>query len=35
MRFIGSDKILLYMYGDSYGKNLHLPNNFISLVPYT
>ena len=26
MRFTGSDKILLYMHGDSYGKNLHLPN---------
>jgi hypothetical protein len=31
----GSDKILLHMYDDSYGKNLGLPNNFISLAPYT
>jgi hypothetical protein len=35
MRFTGSDKILLYMYEDSYGKNLCVPNNFISLAPYT
>ena len=33
MRFPGSDKILLYVYDDSYGKNLCVPNNFISLTP--